>query len=83
MAVCVTINANGTLSPTGEAVNVCTGYVMVSGSEYGVYQVVQTALSAPTPAEAAGWVYGTWGLVMTIYLVSRIVGAVASFFDNR
>ncbi|URL60171.1 hypothetical protein IM816_08880 [Luteibacter flocculans] len=83
MAVCVTLNTDGTLATTGQAVSECSGYVLVSGTEYGVYQVVQDALSAPTPEVAAGWFAGPFVLVLTLHLVARNVGAVASFFDHQ
>ncbi|MGC1551019.1 MAG: hypothetical protein WA777_21045, partial [Rhodanobacter sp.] len=80
MATCVTLNADGTLTPTGQTVDQCTGYVLVSGSEYGVYQVVQTAFSAPDPATACSWFVGTWGTVMFFYIIERAVGSVVSMF---
>lgn len=80
MAQCVTLNADGTLTPTGQVVSECTGYVLVSGSEYGVYQVVQDAFAAPTPAQATGWFFGCWGSVMVCYIAARCTGAVISMF---
>lgn len=83
MATCVTLNADGTLTPTGQTVDQCTGYVLVSGSEYGVYQVLQTAFAAPTPDQAAGWFFGSWGVVIIMYLAARCVGAVLSMFNSK
>lgn len=83
MALCVSINSAGNLVPTGEPVAQCTGYVMVSGSEYGIYQTVQTALGNPTQAEALGWFFGCWGLVITCFLAARIVGSVLSMFNHK
>lgn len=80
MAVCVALNQDGTLTPTGQPVGECTGYVMVSGSEYGVYQVVQQALGVPTSEEAMGWFFGAWGAVMVFYIASRAAGAVVGMF---
>jgi len=82
VAQCVTLNSDGTLTPTGQAVSECTGYVMVSGSEYGVYQALQTALAMPSADEASTFFIGTLGLVMFFFLVSRQVGAVAGFFSR-
>lgn len=82
MALCVVINPDGTLASTGEPVATCTGYVMVSGSEYGVYQSVQTALGAPTSAEAMGWFIGAWGAVMVFFIASRAAGSVISMFKD-
>jgi hypothetical protein len=82
MALCVVINSDGTLATTGQAVSECTGYVMVSSSEYGVYQVLQDVFAAPTPVQASGWFFGCWGAVMVFYIASRCVGAVISMFDK-
>lgn len=82
MAICVTLNSDGTLSTTGETVDQCTGYVLVSGSEYGVYQVVQQALAVPTASETVGWFVGAWGAVMVSYIAARCVGALLSMFND-
>lgn len=82
MAICVQLNSDGTLTPTGQAVSECTGYVMVSGSEYGVYQSLQTALAAPTPDVARTWFIGAWGAVMVAYIVGRGVGSILAMFDG-
>jgi hypothetical protein len=82
MALCVTLNSDGTLATTGQAVSECAGYVMVSGTEYGVYQVVQDMLSTPTPEEAAGWFFGPLTLVLTMFIVSRQLGELTNFFDR-
>jgi len=80
MALCVVLNSDGTLTPTGEAVSECTGYVMVSGSEYGVYQAVNGAFATPMPDQAAGWFFGCWGSVMVCFIAARITGTVISMF---
>lgn len=80
MAICVTLNADGTLTPTGQPVDQCTGYVMVSGSEYGVYQALDTALAAPAPDVATSWFFGAWGAVLTCYIAAKCVGGVLSMF---
>lgn len=83
MAQCVTLNADGTLTPTGQTVGECTGYVLVSGSEYGVYQVVQDAFAVPTSEQATGWFFGAWGTVMVVFIASRCVGAVLAMFNGK
>lgn len=83
MAQCVTLNTDGTLTPTGETVDQCTGYVLVSGSEYGVYQSLQTALAAPTSDVATSWFFGAWGAVMVSFVAARCVGAVLSMFNDK
>lgn len=82
MALCVTLNTDGTLTPTGQDVADCTGYVMVSSSEYGVYQAVNTAFAAPQPSDAMAWFAGGCSTVFFFYIVSYLCGRVASFFDK-
>ncbi len=83
MATCVTLNADGTLTPTGQPVDQCTGYVLVSGSEYGVYSTVQQALAVPGTSETVGWFIGAWGAVMVFYIGARCVGAILSMFNDN
>jgi len=83
MAVCVQLNADGTLTPTGEDVTTCTGYVLVSGSEFGVYQAIDSAFAAPTPDVASSWFFGAWGAVMVAFIAGRCVGAVLSMFEGK
>lgn len=80
MAECVTLNSDGTLTPTGQTVDQCTGYVLVSGSEYGVYQTLQTAFAQPSSSDAMSWFFGAWGAVMVFYIGSRAAGSVVAMF---
>lgn len=83
MALCVALNSDGTLTPTGQPVAECTGYVMVSGSEYGVYQAVQDAFAVPTAAQASTWFVASWGCVVVMFIVGRCVGSVVSVFNTK
>lgn len=80
MAVCVALQADGTLVPTGQAVEACTGYVLVSGSEHSFYALVHEAFAAPSPEVAGQWFVGALGAVMFWFIVGRIAGHVATFF---
>lgn len=82
MAMCVTLQADGTLVPTGQAVSDCAGYVLVSGSEYGVFQVVEQALGMPTTEQAAAWFTGTFSAVLLCFIAGRLAGSVATFFGK-
>lgn len=82
MALCVALQADGTLLPTGQPVAECTGYVLVSSSEYGVYEAVQQALQMPDKEVALGWFAGCLTLVVSLYLVSRLAGSVANIFHD-
>lgn len=82
MALCVQLNTDGTITPTGQPISECTGYVMVSGSEYGVYQLMQDVLATPTHEEMAAFSsLGFFG-VLALYMVGRMWGSVANFFDR-
>lgn len=81
MALCVALQADGTLIPTGQPVAECTGYVLVSGTEHAVYELINQALAMPTPEQAAGWFVGSAGVVISWFVVSRIAGRVAHFFS--
>ena len=80
MPLCVALQADGTLTPTGEAVEACTGYVLVSGSEHSFYALVHQAFATPTPEQAAGWFVGALGAVMFWFLVGRLAGSVVAMF---
>ena len=80
MALCVVLQSDGTLAPTGQAVGDCTGYVLVSGSEYSVYALVNQAFATPTPEQAMGWFAGSCGAVILWFVAARMAGTVASMF---
>jgi hypothetical protein len=82
MASCVQLNADGTLTPTGQTVDECTGYVMVSGSEYAVYQLVQSALATPTHEQVAGIMSLGFFMPVALYMVARLGAKVAGMFDG-
>jgi len=80
MALCVALRADGTLAPTGQAVSECTGYVLVTGSEYGVYSLVQQALTPPDVGDAALWFSTCFGAVLVCFVAGRLAGSVAAMF---
>ena len=82
MAVCVALQSDGTLIPTGQAVETCTGYVLASGSEHSFYALVYQAFAMPTPEQAAGWFVGSFGAVIFMFVAGRIAGTVAAMFNN-
>lgn len=83
MALCVALQPDGTLVPTGQPVAECTGYVLVSASEHSVYALVNQAFAVPTPTQAAGWFVGSCGAVIVWFVVARIAGSVAGMFNSR
>lgn len=82
MALCVALQSDGTLVPTGQPVAECTGYVLVSSSEYGVYNVVEQALAMPTPEVALEWATGCCALVIAWFVVGRVAGSVVAMFNH-
>ncbi|MCD9096529.1 hypothetical protein [Luteimonas fraxinea] len=82
MAVCVALASDGTLHPTGQSVEACTGFVLVSGSEHSFYALAYQAFATPTPEQAAGWFVGTFGAVVGMFVLARIVGTVAGMFNS-
>lgn len=80
MALCVALAQDGTLIPTGQPVGECTGYVLVSGSEHGVYEVVQQVLAMPTTEQALTWFTTCCGVVIFWFVAGRIAGSVSSMF---
>lgn len=82
MALCVALQSDGTLVPTGQPVDACTGYVLVSSSEYGVYEAVQQALQMPDKETALGWFGGCLSMVVFLYVACRLAGSVANIFHD-
>ncbi len=82
MALCVALQSDGTLVPTGQPVDACTGYVLVSSSEYGVYGAVQQFLGMPDKEVVLGWFSGCLSLIVFLYVASRMAGSVANVFHN-
>jgi len=83
MALCVALQPDGSVVPTGQAVTECTGYVLVSGTEHGVYAVVQKVFEFPSTEVALGWFAGCFSLVVFLYVAMRMGGAVANIFNSR
>lgn len=83
MALCVHLAVDGTLVPAGQAPEECAGYVLISGAEYGVVNVFGQLVEVPSQADALSWFVGPFGLILFLFLVARIAGRVAGFFDSR
>lgn len=82
MPICVALQANGTLIPTGEAVEACTGYVLNSGSEHAIYQTLIDLFSWPTPEVATSWLMGAFILILTMNAAGYITGAVVKMVST-
>ena len=75
MSLCVVLNADGTLSPTGQAVADCTGHVLATPTEIWLSHTLAQALEPPSVEVMAGWWLGTFSLVMICYIAGRAVGS--------
>ncbi|MDD0945850.1 hypothetical protein, partial [Xylella fastidiosa] len=73
MALCVSLKADGTLVVIGQSVSDCTGYILVSGSEYGVYQLVQRAFEVPDMKTVIQTSTAVAFTVIGWYVVARII----------
>lgn len=80
MAQCVVLNPDGTLTTTTDAVEECAGYVLVSGSEYGVIALVGAAFEPPTVEVIATVSAAAFFAPLVFYLTGLAVGRVAGFF---
>lgn len=80
MAICIAIATDGTVVPTGEAVEACSGYVLLSGSEHAAHTVIDRLLDWPEGSVAATWLVGSFGFVLGSYLIAKLVGSVVSMF---
>ncbi len=78
MSLCVSLNPDGTLSPTGQPVADCTGYVLATPAEIYVAQSVAAAFEAPDVQVLAGWFAGVFSLVVVLYLSARAIGSVVN-----
>ena len=78
MSLCVVLNPDGTLSPTGQPVADCTGYVLATPAEIYFTEVMASAFEAPSNAALAGWFAGVFSLVLVLYLSARAIGSIVN-----
>lgn len=82
MAICIVINVDGTVTPTGETIDACSGYVLLSGSEHATHTVIDRLLDWPEASTAAAWLVGSFAFVLGSYLTAKLVGSVVSMFRS-
>jgi hypothetical protein len=82
MSLCVALQADGTLTQTGQAVETCTGYVLVSSAEYGGLQFAANVFAMPTQDEANAVALYVFGAILTLYIAGRCAGAVVAMFSR-
>lgn len=76
MAICVQLQADGTLVPTGEPVEQCSGSVLLSGTEYATVQVLDNIFMWPEPEVAASWFGFAFFLILALNVVGSMTGSV-------
>ncbi|WP_295945285.1 hypothetical protein [uncultured Xanthomonas sp.] len=76
MATCVTLNADGTLTQTGQSADQCSGYVLVSSAEHAQAQILVDIFAWPQPEVAHNWFMAAFYVVLALNVVGYVVGAV-------
>ncbi len=80
MGLCVAINPDGTLTPTGQPVSECSAYVLVSGSEYSLLGTIEQLLGNPTEAQVAIVLGCCFFGPIALYLVAHMGSKIARVF---
>lgn len=76
MSECVVLNADGTLTSTGQPVSECAGYVLVSSTEHAQMSFLSDLFTWPEPEIAASWLVGAFGFVLVCNVAGSLVGSV-------
>lgn len=76
MSECVLLAADGTLIATGQPVNECAGYVLLSGTEHGLLSILVDLFKAPDPETLIAVLVATFGFVLVCNVVAYMTGAV-------
>ena len=83
MGICVQLDSGGTLTPTGEPLESCSAYVLLSGSENAIVSAVGAVFGQPSQEQALAWFAGPFCFVVFLYLVGRGAGAVVNMFNDK
>lgn len=78
MGLCVVLNPDGTLSPTGQPVSDCTVYVLTTPADVLVADTIASAFVVPAGEVLAAWFAGVFSLVVVCYLAARAIGSVVN-----
>lgn len=66
MSLCVVLNADGTLTPTGQALTDCAGYTLVTPAEAVALTTLEQLFEMPPAVESSA---------LFTFIVTSIVGA--------
>jgi len=83
MSTCVVLNADGTLSQTGQSAGECSGYVLVSSAEHAQMQVLADLFSWPAPEVVSGWFAAAMTFVLVMNAAGYVVGAVVKMVSTE
>lgn len=76
MAECVVLNADGTLTATGQPVDQCAGYVLASSIEHGQMNFLGDLFANPGVEVLNSVLVASFGFVLVCNVVGSIVGSV-------
>lgn len=82
MADCIVIDAQGAVVFTGQPATECSGYVLVSAAEHGLYAFIEQALAVPDPEIIMGWFSGCVGTVLLFYMAAYYVSRITGMFNR-
>lgn len=82
MALCVALQPDGTLAPTGQPVAECSGYVLVSATEHARLSFLSDLFEWPEASVAASWLVGAFGFVIVCNVVGSMVGSVVKMLST-
>lgn len=81
MSLCVSI-ANGQVVPTGEPVDACSGFIVLSSQDYGAAVSVHSLWDFK-PELAVQYFGSSFSLVLVSYLTAWAFAQVLSFIKRR
>lgn len=82
MADCVTLTSQGTLQPTGQPMASCTGYVLLSRSDYSPLILIDRLFTTPTDQELTTAFCSPLIIILVSFVAARLAGTVAGMFNR-
>lgn len=78
MALCVVLAPDGTLHPTGQGLEQCAGYALVTSHEASQLAVIDRLFEKPSPEAATALVSLIAGSIISAFLLGRALGKPAN-----
>jgi hypothetical protein len=82
MSQCVTLNADGTLTSTGQPVESCAGYVLVDATEHANMSFLATLFQWPETNVVGTWLVGAFAFVVVCNVAGSMVGSVVRMVSS-